>query len=205
MKSLFLDFDGTMALSHELVYECLLFLFKKYNFKWSSDQLRNIGSEKIIAELGIPNWKLVFYMLRARRYLRPKMHSVPMQKGYPELLQELKLNGWQIFILSTNSKKNISQYLKDKNILPFVDQIYSCSSFLGKQKCMAQILKKHKILEQDCVYVGDETRDFIAMQKANIEFIGVEWGFHSKELLSAYGVQKIASSTQELGQWLQKH
>jgi phosphoglycolate phosphatase-like HAD superfamily hydrolase len=56
---------------------------------------------------------------------------------------------------------------------------------LGKDVSITALLKKEKIQKRDVIYVGDETRDVLAMKKVDIPVIAVGWGLTPPEKLSS--------------------
>ncbi len=48
---------------------------------------------------------------------------------------------------------------------------------------LKRMCNKHKIKNNEVIYVGDEDRDIIASKKVKIKTIAVTWGFNSKNKL----------------------
>jgi phosphoglycolate phosphatase len=53
------------------------------------------------------------------------------------------------------------------------------------------------------IYIGDETRDIIAAQKAGIRSVAVTWGYNSHKALKAHHPDHLIHSPQALLQLLE--
>ncbi len=54
----------------------------------------------------------------------------------------------------------------------------------------------------DCWLVGDSTMDIETARRAGMGSIGVTWGYHDREALTAAGADHLAGSVEELGELL---
>jgi phosphoglycolate phosphatase-like HAD superfamily hydrolase len=59
-------------------------------------------------------------------------------------------------------------------------------------------LKKEKIHKKDVIYVGDETRDVLAMKKVHIPVIAVSWGLTAPEKLASLLPDLLLASPEDL-------
>lgn len=53
-----------------------------------------------------------------------------------------------------------------------------------------------------CVYIGDSEVDVKTAKNANMDFIGVDWGFRDREVLIDCGGKKIAHTAEELTEYI---
>ena len=116
----------------------------------------------------------------------------------------LKNTGFNLGILSSNSKINVCKFLENNNLDNIFDFIYSSRHLFGKDKTLLRLLKKRNIPKKNAVYVGDETRDIEAAKKAGISIVSVSWGFNSRKTLEALQPDQIAGSPGELIACLQR-
>ena len=120
---------------------------------------------------------------RGQEELGKNISSLKPVEGIEAIVEALKNKGFNLGILSSNSKDNLGKFLKQNNLINFFDFIVSENNLFGKTKALNGILKKHKITRGDTYYIGDETRDVEAAQDAGIKSIAVCWGFNTKEIL----------------------
>ena len=68
---------------------------------------------------------------------------------------------------------------------PIFDFVVSEKTLFGKDKALRRIMKRHRLVREKVVYVGDEPRDVTACRKAGIKIVGVSWGFGGRQGLLA--------------------
>jgi HAD superfamily hydrolase (TIGR01549 family) len=198
-KVLIFDFDGTIVDSTDLIINIigeyipgmdrqkyLTFMTAFYSgkrltgfFKIFGYQLRLLINRKAIKQ------KI------AKTILSSKLHP-----GIQETLVELKDKGADLYIISSNFRENILEFL-EKNKINVFDEIYGSGSIFNKAKAINQIKSLYTSVDQLC-YVGDEIRDVFAARNANIESVSVTWGINSRQDFEKYGVEKILDKPEEL-------
>jgi len=185
-KVVIFDFDGTIAETLDSIVNVMNGLSDELGYRKVTgediDELRNKNPKEILKDLGISILKLSFVGKRIKSELNKKIEYVPPVSGIEEALLELKKTGYKLGILTSNSKDNVSKFLK-KNNLDLFDFIHSESSIFGKSRVINDFLKNQCIKLGEVIYVGDETRDIAAAKKTNIPIIAVSWGFNSKQIL----------------------
>ncbi len=185
-KVIIFDFDGTIAETLDSIVNIINGLSDELGYKKVTgeniDELRNKKPKEILKDLGISILKLSSVGKRIKLELNKEIEYVPPVSGIEEALLELKKTGYKLGILTSNSKDDVSKFLK-KNNLDLFDFIHSESSIFGKSKVINDFLKNQGIKLGEVIYVGDETRDIEAAQKTNIQIIAVSWGFNSKQIL----------------------
>ena len=100
-----------------------------------------------------------------------------------ELLPELREHCSCFGILTSNSTENVEAFLEEKGIRDLFTFISSTSKLSGKHKHLRAIEKTFSLDRSQMLYVGDETRDIRASQKAGIHVAAASWGFNSPEAL----------------------
>jgi len=183
-RILLFDFDGTIADSFNNFIEIVDMLADKYHFpKFSQadiEKLRAKNAKAIISILGIPFYKIPFVARDMKKIQRQKISQIKPIHGMPETIQNLKDLSYQIGILTSNSRENVSLFLKSNNIDVF-DFISSDAGIFGKDKFLRLFLKKNKLEKENVLYIGDEIRDIYACRSTGIKIVSVTWGFNSKQ------------------------
>ncbi len=100
--------------------------------------------------------------------------------GILELLTELKDNGFKLAVATNAYKKSTVESLTYLNIINLFDTI-ACHDEVKKGKpypdMLYKVLNDLKIEAKDAIFIGDGSRDKIASEKANIDYIMINWGF----------------------------
>lgn len=201
-KCLIFDFDGTIA-------DTLSLLVEEYNDIChgygclpvdirDTEDLKKLKSQEVLKRYKIGFLKIPFLLIKLRRELRKRIFDVKAFDGVETALMELKNRGFDLYILTSNSKENVEIFLKNNNLLDIFTLVYSSSSVFGKDKSINKLLKAKKLNKKECIYIGDETRDIEAMKRADVSMISVSWGFNSKEALLKLKPDRIIDEPKSL-------
>jgi len=204
MNTIIFDFDGTIADSFDIVISIAYKLTKKQEISNIAqvEQYRNnnLGLMDALKTLNIPKWKLPYLLLMGRSMMAQQIENVPMFAGIDSLLSDLVNNKFSLYIISSNSTKNIEKFLLQKGLIGYFIRAYGGAGLFNKSKLIAKLIKKESIDRQNCVYVGDEVRDVQAAKKLNIPCIAVSWGYNSDHLLMKANPMVVARNTEQLKQ-----
>ncbi len=177
------DFDGTIADTLPLIVKTVDSLLKKYNEEEISvntlRKMREGGIEEMIKESKTPVYKLILLYPKIKKNMNKGLSDVKISEDMRAVLMRLKKEGCTLGIITSNSKKNVTTFLKenDLNIFSFIN---SCGLF-GKSRVIKKLKNKEK--GGIFIYIGDEPRDIIAGRKANVKTVAVPWGLSSKSAL----------------------
>ncbi|MBD2168223.1 HAD-IA family hydrolase [Calothrix membranacea FACHB-236] len=182
------DFDGTIADTVDALVSIANRLAVEFGYVQISQQelalLKNLTSREIIKYSGISVFKIPFLVKKVKGELKNKIHEFKPIPGIKEALIQLKSQGYHLGIITSNSKDNVTEFLKINELDNLFDFIYSGVTIFGKKTIINNVLKQRQLKPQEVIYVGDETRDIEASKKANIQVIAVTWGFNSREILA---------------------
>ncbi len=180
-KTYCFDFDGTIADTIPLIIKTLDSLLKKSGEKEISDvflrKIRDEGVEEVFREMKIPLYKLFFLYIKIKKEMNSGVVDVTVKPEIKEVLKELKNRGLMLGILTSNSEKNVLEFLECNN-LNFFDFVET-SGILGKERVIKKLKRKGGIF----VYIGDETRDIKAGKRAKVKTVAVPWGLSSRKAL----------------------
>ncbi len=198
---LIFDFDGTLAdtLSHLVKISNRLaveFNFKKIEPHHMSD-LQAMTSQKILKHLNIPILKIPRILDKAKKEMHKEIPLIQPIQGIRQILHNLKSKGHQLGILSTNSTKNVTTFLKRHN-LDIFDFIHTSARPWGKNHALKKIIKQNKFLPEKILFIGDETRDIEAAQKVKIQVAAVTWGYNTKDVLKKHNPDYLIHNPEEL-------
>ncbi|MPM56556.1 Phosphoglycolate phosphatase [bioreactor metagenome] len=186
-KEIIFDFDGTVADSFGAMMEIFEEHKQEFGFeKFGENELkiyRQLGVAELIKKRNISVWKILKILRVGKKLMNQKIKSVKPFKEMKQMLMKLKKKGLVLGIISTNSEKNISKFLK-KNKIDVFDYVVGKGSLFGKTRVIKNILKTRKLNEEEVLYVGDEVRDIQACKKIGIKIAAVTWGFSDEKLLT---------------------
>ena len=200
-KVIIFDFDGTLADTIDILLSITNRLSAEFGFKSATKeelaQLSNLNSWQILQYSGISVFKFPLLIRRLKAELHSEVPQIQLFPGIKEVLLELKRRGFQLGIITSNSRENVWGALEKNGLQGTFTFIYSGSTF-GKHKVINKWLKLEHINPEEVVYVGDEIRDIYAAKKTGIKVIAVGWGFNSQEALAAQNPDFLIERPQEL-------
>ena len=200
-KVIIFDFDGTLADTIDILLSITNRLSAEFGFKSATKeelaQLSNLNSWQILQYSGISIFKFPLLIRRLKAELHSEVPHIQLFPGIKEVLFELKKRGFQLGIITSNSRENVLGALEKNGLQDTFTFIYSGSTF-GKHKVINKWLRIENIHTEKVVYVGDEIRDIDAAKKTGIKVIAVGWGFNSPQALAAQNPNFLIERPQEL-------
>ncbi|HEY9294979.1 MAG TPA: HAD-IA family hydrolase, partial [Phormidium sp.] len=200
-KVIIFDFDGTLADTIDILLRITNRLSVEFGFKSATKeelaQLSNLNSWQILQYSGISIFKFPLLIRRLKAELHSEVPHIQLFPGIKEVLLELKKRGFQLGIITSNSRENVLGALEKNGLQDTFTFIYSGSTF-GKHKVINKWLRIENIHTEKVVYVGDEIRDIDAAKKTGIKVIAVGWGFNSPQALAAQNPNFLIERPQEL-------
>jgi phosphoglycolate phosphatase len=201
MPTIVFDFDGTIADTLSVVIRIANKFADHYGYKKIplSDlpKLREKKPSAVLKHLGISIFKLPIVVRKIRFEMNKEIVHLNTAVDLKDTLTELKHNGCILGILTTNSRENVTEFLKN-NDLQLFDFIYSGRAVFGKSRLLKKLMKDKTIPHPDPIYVGDEIRDVEAAKKAGIKVIGVTWGYNTKNALMTSHPDHIVEKPEEI-------
>lgn len=200
---LIFDFDGTLADSAAVGREVFNQLAEKYGFRPVSageiEALRGMTTAESLRHCRVPRLKLPAILIEARQRLAARIDEIRPCEGIAEVLPELRRRFTLLGILTSNSEANVRRFLQ-KHGLDFFDFVSPVPKLTGKARRLRSLIKTHGLAPENVIFVGDESRDMKAAQKARVRGAGVLWGASSSAPLALYAPRWIVESPAELFQ-----
>lgn len=207
MPTVVFDFDGTIADTLSVVIRIANKFADHYGYKRIplSDlpKLREKKPSEVLRHLGISIFKLPIVVRKIRFEMNKEVAHLETAADLRNTLVKLKENGCIMGILTTNSRENVMEFLKNNNLELF-DFVYAGRAMYGKGRLLKKLMKEKTIPHQDPIYVGDEIRDVEAAKKAGIRVIGVSWGYNSKDALQKAMPDHIVEKPEDLAEIILK-
>lgn len=186
---LLFDFDGTIADSFHLAMEILEDLRPIHNLPLLSEtelyEMRGLSIPAILSKLGISIFALPSLIHNTKKYMHQRLNDLKPIAGMPEVLQELKRRNIPMALLTSNSSENVLPFL-DKHEINVFDWFDFDVNLFNKSRHIRHQMHKRDLMESNCIYIGDETRDIKAAKDNKIPVISVTWGLHPATLLEKH-------------------
>ena len=199
--TLIFDFDGTLADTLSAIIRIANGHAREYHVtplgEKDVENLRGMSNIEILKKYHIPFVKLPTLILRTQKELLQRIDQVELFPGIRDLILSLKRRSFGLGILTSNSRENVQKLLRARDLDVF-DFIHAESNFFGKTRALQHLLQKRGLREDGVIYIGDETRDIEACQRAGIAVIAVTWGFHRRDVLRAKNPTYLVDSAVEI-------
>ena len=200
MNLIIFDFDGTIADSFDIFIEATNCLAEDFGYpKLSSSQIarfRKLSLKTMLQELGMPKWKLPFFLRRFRIELNRLMPDLHLVDGMKEALVELSKEDYLFGIVTSNSRKNVESFLYTQKLNHFFDFIHGGQVLSGKAKTLKRIARHARF--EPKIFIGDEVSDVEAAKRAGLSSIAVSWGFNDKQTLEQYSPDFLIEHPRQL-------
>jgi len=199
-KAVIFDFDGTIADSFVYVLNFLKAEAGNMQTYSIAEQktLRQMSMKRLALHIGVPVWRLPLVYFKGRRVMRAHMEHVQPFAGMPQVIAELHAAGYQLFIASANSGKNIRHLLKGQGLDHYFKAIRGGSGYTGKASFIRQMLIRYRLSKDLTWYVGDETSDVVAASAAGVRCLAVTWGFADPKSLKEMEPEGLASKPADI-------
>ncbi|MFA5142387.1 MAG: HAD-IA family hydrolase [Candidatus Woesearchaeota archaeon] len=207
MKLIIFDFDGTIANTIPVAIKVGNELAPKY-LKQKIDFKRIFyeeGMHALITETKLSKFKIPFIVRRFRKEMKLYFGAVKLNPGMKGLIKKLKSEGYAIGIITSNSKHNVTSFLKKNYMSDYFDFVKTNVSLFTKAWKIRRIMRKYKVSKKQSYIIGDEVRDILAAKKAGIRSIAVTWGMNSKTLLKKQRPSAIVDNAEQIYRFIKKN
>lgn len=199
MAAIIFDFDGTIANTFDYTVG---FLAREAGrpplSKEERTAMHGVSMGRIGRQLGIswPRMSMLFF--KGRREMSPAMKNVEPFGGMPDVIRQLHGQKHELYILSTNTTRNINKFLQRHELDDYFKDVYGGVGMFGKAPALRRLLREQHIETRKAIYIGDELRDVLAAQSLEVRVIAVTWGFARLDDLKAQKVNGLAWRTADI-------
>lgn len=205
-KLVIFDCDGTLVDSQHMIIRSMQDTFDNAGLKPPSDQaIRSIVGLSLFEAIAtlLPDgtgelhtsmtndYKQIFYNRRTQQGAEPD----PLYEGTREALIALDEAGYLLGVATGNSRRGLDRIFKEHNLTDFFVTLQTADGHPSKphpSMIHTAIAEAGSGIE-DAVMIGDTSYDMLMSVKAGTKTIGVNWGYHGEDELSASGAKHIAS------------
>lgn len=202
------DLDGTLLYTIKDIEYCLNQIITKYGYDAVDEQttLKCIGygaRELIRRATCEENAEVVDKMLKEYLVVQQACDNskTELYPGLNELLPMLKKDGYKLGIVS--NKPNSATQVVYKQLLSKYnfDFVTGCVDHLSPKPSADLVnlcLENLNSTKEESLYVGDSEVDVKTFVNAQVDGIGVLWGYRKRELLEKEGCTNFATTAEEL-------
>jgi phosphoglycolate phosphatase len=198
MADIIFDFDGTIANTFDYAVG---FLSREAGVELNKEQkaaMHGLSMARIARKVGLPWHRLPRLFFKGRHEMSPAMKNIEPFDGMADIVKELRTRRHRLFILSTNTTRNINKFLRHHDLEKSFVHVYGGVGMFGKAPALRRLLREQHIGTGKAVYVGDETRDVMAARSLGVRVIAVTWGFAREADLKADGADGLARRPRDL-------
>lgn len=194
------DFDGTLADSFPFFLQAQATLAQRHGFapieETRIQAMRRLGTREILRQAAIPHWKLPIVATDFIRLMRAGP-PVPLFAGIGDALRELRAKGVRLMVLTSNAEDNVRRSM-GAELTSLVEAIDGGAHMLGKQRRIAQLLKRSRADASSAIYIGDQLSDAEGARRAGVAFGGVAWGYAHPDALREARPEEFFDSVADL-------
>ncbi len=186
-KLVIFDFDGTIVDSKTIYYNSINENLKKFGIsKKEVDKIIDMGLSlrKILGKLG---FSYISRWIIKKRILKQALKHCDEIKKCKDVSEISNISGKKILV-SNSLKEFILPVVKHLKLRKYFKEIHGANEFDDKYEFICEYLKKNKINNKDCYYIGDRVSDIEVAREVKCKSIIVSgrcsWDSR-KEILSS--------------------
>lgn len=200
MAAVIFDFDGTIADSFDVVLHVFYEITRHEPFTAEQiAELRQVRSPRKLAKLaGLSPRQAPRVFIRGRTLMARHMGEIKPFPGTEPALAGLRREGHRLFVMSSNSQRNVREFLRNHSLQQYFEGIYGGVGLLSKAGALNKVLRQNRLDPADSFYIGDEVRDILAAKRTDVRAVAVAWGYNDVSVLESEAPFAIAKSPKAL-------
>lgn len=135
------------------------------------------------------------------RYTNIGLYESEFYNGIPQLIKDLKSQGFKLGIASSKPINYVEELLIKADLQTYFDYISAVSfnaDCESKQSILERCLNELGVEPNDAIMVGDRFYDMDGARGAGVDSVGVLWGFGSKFELIESGATYVVEKIQDI-------
>ena len=147
-----------------------------------------------------------FYKSSFRARREEGMLDEPLYDGIAELLHSLRDAGWSLAVATGKSDRGLTACLGTHGLIDLFVSLQTADRHPSKPHpaMLEAALFEAGATPREAVMIGDTSFDMQMARAANVHAIGVAWGYHPPDELSATGAAQVVANVAELGPALER-
>lgn len=206
-QHLLFDLDGTLTDPKEGITKCVEYALNKFGIHVEHPDL-------LIPYIGPPLYDSFIELggfteenaLQAVSHYRERYREVGMFEnsvipGIPELLSELREEGYLLYVATSKPTVFAEQIVKHYNLDSYFQHVVG--SHLDGQRSIKQEVIEHVLIHntirpEQALMIGDRKHDIIGAKACAVASIGVTFGYGSEDELRSAGADYIVNQVTEI-------
>lgn len=135
------------------------------------------------------------------RYTNIGLYESEFYNGIPQLIKDLKSQGFKLGIASSKPINYVEELLIKADLQTYFDYISAVSfnaDCESKQSILERCLNELGVEPNDAIMIGDRFYDMDGARGAGVDSVGVLWGFGSKFELIESGATYVVDKIQDI-------
>jgi phosphoglycolate phosphatase len=196
------DLDGTLIDSSPDIIDGVNYTLSKFNLPPKSDKeiMDNVGKGlKYLLQKTLPSDFSEENILKAydiqKEYYEIKTIKATPYDGVIELLNTLKNNTKNIFLVTNKPQRATLEVLKSLNLTNYFNEIFGADALKEHKPSpypVNYISSKFNLPKSEMLFIGDSITDYETSKNANINFAFVEYGYENKKVDANYKLKNIS-------------
>ena len=208
------DWDGTLMDSKAQIVNCMQSAIQELGEEpRSNGQISNIiglGLEEAIVSLyPLMDGKRVINMAQTYRefYLFKDKTPSPLFPGVPEMLAELRNQGYDLAVATGKSRRGLDKGLQETNLHEWFPITRCADETRSKPhpQMLEEILVDHNVEAHQALMIGDSEYDLQMAQNAKVDALAVSYGVHDLIRLLKQDPVGFVDKAGQIPGWLEKH
>lgn len=202
ITNIIFDMDGTILNTLDDIADSLNATLLQFGYRCLDlDTVRGyvgngIGKllERAVPEKVTPQKFADIFAFMTTHYDKNKNNKTAEYDGILELMDILKRRNISMAVVS-NKYDNAVKALTKEIFGKYISVAIGESATIPPKPLPYGVWKAMRLMgatAQNSVYIGDSDVDFMTAKNSGLPFIGVTWGFRSKEFLTSLGVLRLA-------------
>ncbi len=208
------DFDGTVMDTSEGIFNSFDYVMDFYGISNPGHEFykRLIGpplADSFTNFFGFSPEKAQEAVKKYREFYRPKgLYQVKVYEGVENLLRSLKADGKKLFVATSKPQifaEDLLKKYKLHDLFDFVGGSEANENRGKKSEVIEYVLTENGITDRtSCIMVGDRMYDVKGATECNMDCLGIEWGFGSREELLDAGAVAVVPAPEDVLSFLEK-
>ena len=207
------DWDGTLFDSTALIVRCIQSACADIGAPVPSAEraayVIGLGLRDALqhAVPGLPEARYPELGQRYRHHYMASQHALLLFDGTLAMLQALKRRNHWLAVATGKSRKGLDEALHDVQLKGLFDATRTADETAGKPNplMLQQLMREFGADPARTLMIGDTSHDLQLAINAGTASVGVSFGAHQAEALSALAPLHVAHSTADLQAWLLQH
>jgi len=187
MKAIIFDFDGVIHNTFNLAYG----IHNKLNPGRTEEDYRSYFDGNLFKKIGKNINKETQGKFRELEFEAFK--DLILEEEIKEELEKLSKK-YDLYIISSNSIKNLNIYFENNNFTHIFKEILACETHKSKVEKFKILFKKYDLNSNSCIFVTDTLGDILEARKVGVRSIACTFGFHDEKRLKKGNPFKIVSN-----------